>query len=228
MEQQQAEVDHLPSLVIIGRCCVVWAEQLRQQAPELLLAAFNAVVQQQQLQLEEDELTAQAEEQGGVLYYGAVWTPSAATVCLPCKVEGDEDPTLPPCGLEELVAAVSSWVGCVTQPWVQAALAAAAGVDLEQYMQQLEALVAAQQAVRQEGVSDASLAALVQQLQATGVMLSNIPMPHFCNNPACVNIRGPTEVQGAAASVQGAALPATVGGSVSGRPGSSTSQCARQ
>jgi hypothetical protein len=35
----------------------------------------------------------------------------------------------------------------------------------------------------------------VQQLQATGGMLCNIAVPHFCNNPACWNISGATEVQ---------------------------------
>ena len=90
---------------------------------------------------------------------------------------------------------VASWMGGVTSPGVHAALAAADGGDLQQFRQQLEALSAAQAAVRQEGFTEASLAALVQQLQATGLMLSSIAVPHFCNNPACVNISGPTEVQ---------------------------------
>ena len=79
--------------------------------------------------------------------------------------------------------------------WVHAALAAAAGGDPQQFRHQLEALSAAQQVVRQEGVTDASIAPLVQQLQATGVLLSSIAVPHFCNTPACGNISGPTEVQ---------------------------------
>jgi hypothetical protein len=119
-------------------------------------------------------------------------------VCLPCWVEGEEGPTQPPCGLEELVGTVAAWSGGVTspcrQPGVQAALAAAAGGDIQQFRQQLEALSAAQQVVRQEGLTEASLAALVQ-LQPTGVMLCSIAVPHFCNNPACVNIGGPAEVQ---------------------------------
>ena len=39
------------------------------------------------------------------------------------------------------------------------------------------------------------LAGLVQQLQETGRMLTSIAVPHFCNNPACANLSGPTEVQ---------------------------------
>jgi hypothetical protein len=71
---------------------------------------------------------------------------------------------------------------------------AAAGCTPPQLQQQLKALLSAQQET-QQGLKDASLSALVQQLQVTGAMLSNIPVQHFCNNPACGNISGPTEVQ---------------------------------
>jgi small-conductance mechanosensitive channel len=90
---------------------------------------------------------------------------------------------------------VSSWLGSVTSHVVQDALAAAAGGDPQQFRQQLQALSTALAAVQQEGVTSAPLAALVQQLQATGVMLSSIAVPQFCNNPACVNISGPSEIQ---------------------------------
>jgi hypothetical protein len=165
-------------------------------------------------------------QQGGVL-----GEHSAARVCVPKWQAGEAAATELACRLERLLAAVDSWVGGVTSPAAHATLAAAGGGDLQQFRQQLEALPTAQQAVRQEGVSDASLSALAQQLQATGVMLSSIAVPHFCNNPACVNISGPQRCswyRDAAAFVRGAASPATVGGSVSGRPGSSTSPCARR
>jgi hypothetical protein len=116
-------------------------------------------------------------------------------VCVPGGQEGGAAATDPACRLEEQVATVSSWVGGVTSPGVHAALAAAAGGDSQQFKQQLKALSSAQEAVRLEGVTDASLAALVQQLQATGVMFSSIAVPNFCSNPACVNISGPTEAQ---------------------------------
>jgi hypothetical protein len=174
-------VEYLPSLVILGRCSLAWAEQLHQQAPELLvLSASGVAVPQPQ---------RQEEQQGGLLE-----AHSAAHVCVPGWQEGTAATTTPLRRLEDLIAAVSSWLGGITSPETDAALAAAAGGDLQHFSQQLEALSAAQQVVRQEGVSDASLAALVQQLQATGVMLSRIAVPHFCNNPACVNISGPTEV----------------------------------
>jgi hypothetical protein len=35
--QDVPDVEFLPSLVLLGRCCLVWAEQLRRQAPELML-----------------------------------------------------------------------------------------------------------------------------------------------------------------------------------------------
>jgi hypothetical protein len=177
VEQQQPEVEYLPSLVILGRCCLVWAEQLRQQAPELLrLLAFGAGPLQQQQQQETVQGGVQTEH-------------SAASICIP-RLQAAA-----PCGLQQSMAAVSSWVGGLASFEAHAALAAAAGGDLQHFKQQLQALSAAQTAVLQQGVHDASLAALVQQLQATGVMLSSIAVPHFCNNPVCVNISGPTEVQ---------------------------------
>jgi hypothetical protein len=170
------EVECLPNLVLFGRSCLFWAEQLGQQTPELLLLA----VQQPQVQ----------QQQGGVQMVH-----NAARMCVPGWRAGEAAPTAVPCLLEQLVGSVISWVGCITSPAAQAALAAAAGGDLQEFRQQLEALPAAQQAMRQEGVRDASLAALVQQLQATGTMLSSVAVLRFCNNPACVTISGPTEAQ---------------------------------
>ena len=173
--QLQPEVEYLPSLVIFGRCCLVWAEQLRQQTPDLLmLLAFGAAPQQQQ----------QATVQGAVLAEH-----SAASICIPGLQPAES------CGLQQSMATVSSWMGGLTSPEAHAALAAAAGGDMQHLRQQLQALSAAQTAVLQQGVHDASLAALVEQLQVTGVMLSSVAVPDFCNNPACVNISGHTEVQ---------------------------------
>jgi hypothetical protein len=175
VKEQQPEVEYLPTLVIFGRCLLVWAAQLQQQIPELLLllGCGTGLLQQQQ---EAAHDGVQAEH-------------SAASICVPGLQP------IASCGLQRSMATVSSWVGGLTSPEAHAALAAAAGGDLQQFRQQLEALSAAQAALLQEGVRDASLTALVQQLQATGVMLSSIAVPHFCNNPACVNISGATEVQ---------------------------------
>jgi hypothetical protein len=102
--------------------------------------------------------------------------------CIPGWQAGDAAGTPPPCKLEELVASISRSVGAVVSPAAQTALAAAAGGDFQKCREQLEALSAAQAAVR-EGLISASLAVLVQQLQATGVMLCNIAVPHFLQQP---------------------------------------------
>ena len=186
---QLAEVEYLPSLVILGRCCLAWAEQLQQQSPELLqLIASGAAVPHLQQGEEGEEFTIMI-GQGGVQVEH-----SAARVCVPGWQEGAAAAGGEPCGLEDLVATVSLWVGGITSPVADATLAAAGGGSIQQFRQQLEALSAGQQVAR-AGVSDASLAALVQQLQATGVMLSGIAVPHFCNNTGCMNISAPTEMQ---------------------------------
>ena len=179
-KQQLAEAEYLPSLVLFGRCCLAWAEQLQQQAPVLLSGGRQAG-------------TASRQQGQGVVKseFGAAY------VCIPGSrfvFGAGVRPADKPCELERFTDTVSSWVGGVTSPVARSALAAAAGGDLQQLRQQLGALSAAQAAVR-EGVSEASMAALVQQLQATGEMLSGIAVPHFCNYPACGNISGPTEVR---------------------------------
>jgi hypothetical protein len=180
---QLPEVEHLPSLVLLGRCCLVWAEQLHHQSPELLLQVSVATVPEQQQQQEGEQAPL-------------VQNHCAAHVCIPEWWVGRPGWKAPPSGgLERWVAVVFSWVDSIRSHAAQAALAAAAGGDLQQFRQQLEALSAAQQAVRQEGVSEDALAALVEQMHATGVMLSSVAVPHFCNNPGCVNLTGPTEVQ---------------------------------
>jgi hypothetical protein len=174
---QQSAVDYLPSLVIFGRCCLQWADQLQQQSPGLVLWAAATA---------SGPLQHEQEWRDALLYEHSV-----ANVSIPGL--RDEAATLPGEKLESLVAVVSGWVGglgsagCVEQ-------LAAAGCSPQQLQQQLDALLAAQQAT-QQGLTDASLAVLVQQLQATGRVFCSIAVPHFCNNVACGNISGPTEVR---------------------------------
>mgnify|MGYP001807339154 CR=1 FL=1 len=96
--------------------------------------------------------------------------------------------------LECLAATVRKWVEGIPASSPADAQLTAAGCALQQLQQQLDAMLSAQLGT-QQGLTDASLAALVQQLQATGAMLSSIAVPHFCNNPACTNLSGPTEVR---------------------------------
>jgi hypothetical protein len=173
---QQPAVNYLPSLVLFGRCCLQWAEQLPQQAAGLVLLASGPLQQVRQLQgaLHVDEHSA-----------------VSACMCIPGMQQGAA--TLAGQRLESLVSALSEWVGqlesatCVEQ-------LAAAGCSPQHLRQQLYALLAAQQGT-QQGLTDVSLAALVQQLQVTGRMLCGIAVPHFCNNLGCENISGPTEVR---------------------------------
>jgi hypothetical protein len=169
---QQPTVALLPSLVIFGRCCLQWAEQLRQLAPEVLLLASGAL---------------EADQCGDAVLHGC----SAAVVCIPGLHLTAV--LIPRDSVEGLELAVSEWVGGLVAPAALAQLEAA-GCAPQLLQQQLDTLLSAQQGTEQ-GLTDASLAAFVQQLQATGVMLCNIAVPHFCNNPACGNISGPTEVQ---------------------------------
>jgi hypothetical protein len=115
----------------------------------------------------------------------------AALVCIPRLREGA--PFIIGTTLEGLVGMVLRSVGCVDSPSAQAQLAAA-GCAPQQLQEQLESLLSAQQGM-QQGLNAAPLTALVQQLRGTGGMLTSIAVPSFCNNPACGNVSGPTEVQ---------------------------------
>jgi hypothetical protein len=166
---------YLPSLVIFGRCCLQWAQQLQQQAPELLLLRLGGSEQEEQ-QRREVELHASY---------------NAALLCVPGLRSWAGNS---PCGmLESLAASVSDWVGSIEATAALAQLEAA-GCAPQQLQHRLQALLSAQQGT-QQGVTDTSLAALVRQLQKTGSRLSNIAVRHFCNNLACVNLNGPTEVR---------------------------------
>jgi uncharacterized membrane protein YgcG len=168
---QQPAASCLPSLVIFGRCLLQWAGQLQQQAPELL-------------SLGSGELSW--DQHNSTLMY----TEGAARVCIPVLRQGSA--ITPGECLESLAGTVSEWVGSIDPPALQQLTAA--GCSPQQLQQQLAALLSAQQGLRQ-GLTDVSLAALVQQLQVTGAMLSSIAVPQFCNNTACANLSGPTEVR---------------------------------
>jgi hypothetical protein len=150
---------------------MLWAEQLRQQAPELLVLTTGALRQEQQ--------GAEAE-----LHWH-----SAALVCIPGLRPGQAPP-----GdlLESLVATVWEWVGGIEAPAALAQLKAARCAP-HQLQRRLQALLSAQQGT-QQNLKEASLTALVQQLQATGKRLSSIAVRHFCHNPAYENLSGPPEV----------------------------------
>jgi hypothetical protein len=169
---QQPEVDYLPSLVIFGRCCLQWAEQLSEQTPDLLLP-FKAMPRSRRAY---------------VLHMHGAYS-----ACIGFhQQQGPEGKRVG--RMAGFTSAVSGWVGSLKSRAVLTQLEAA-GCAPQQLQQQLDALLAANQELQPGKLTEASLAALVQQLQATGGMLCNIAVPHFCNNPACGNLSGPTEAQ---------------------------------
>jgi uncharacterized membrane protein YgcG len=186
---QQPAVDYLPSLVIFGRCCLQWAEQLERQKTGLLLLAHCAEVQQEQSSSSSSRAAAVQLQQESLLY--ELHNEGPALVCIPGLRQGKSG--MPVDSMESLIDSLAQWVSGLQAPAVLSQLAAA-GCAQQQLQQQLDALLAAQQGTRQ-GLTDASLAALVQQLRMTGRMLCGIAVPHFCNNAACGNLSGPTEVR---------------------------------
>jgi hypothetical protein len=165
---KQPAMSFLPSLVLFGRCLRQWAGQLQQHAPDLLLLGPGDLQQTNE---------------------GQLYDYSAARVCIPGL--RPESTITPGQHMESLARTVREWVGGIELP--ASAQLTAAGCSPQQLQQQLDALLSAQQGT-QQGLTDASLAALVQQLQATGAMLSSIAVPPFCNNPDCTNLSGPSEV----------------------------------
>jgi hypothetical protein len=81
---------------------------------------------------------------------------------------------------------------------------AAAGYVLQLVQEQLVALsafvgdkvaAAADRAEEGAGLTHAEVLELAELLRAFGAAASSIPVPHFCNNPACDTVRGPSEAK---------------------------------
>jgi hypothetical protein len=196
---QQPAVEHLPSLVLYGRCCLQLAEHLEHLAPRLLAPSAVQQEQQQEQQQQQQESLPELHEE------------SAALVCAPGLQPAKADVRVET--TENLIDTMCRWVRALEAPALPSPLAAAgcspqqlqqqqqavltqlaaAGCAPQQLQQQLDLLLAAEQGA-EKGLTDASLAALVQQLQVTGRMLCSIAVPHFCNNPACGNLSGTTDV----------------------------------
>ena len=162
-----SSVSFLPSLVIVGRSLLEFAEQLQQLSPRLL------AVQQSQgcspLLLVGKQLSAASKQIPELASARLLWEQ-----------------------LDSWIDTVSEWLGGIDAP--AHAQLAAAGCAPQQLQQQLDALLSADQGA-QHSLTEDSIAALVQQLQATGAMLCKIAVPHFCNNAACAKLSGVTELQ---------------------------------
>jgi len=158
----------LPWLVIFGRCCLHWAQQLsqlQQQHPDLgrLL---------QQLQVPQPDVTTLLEgnpcHAAGVLLQGpqAAFLAQAAA----CKAWLSE---------EHNTAQLAA-LGHLTDPLVTL-------LDL--------VLGSAEWAVSQTDHATAAgvLRQLARHLESLGLALNNLPIAHACNNPCCSNLSGPSE-----------------------------------
>jgi len=78
----------------------------------------------------------------------------------------------------------------------ESAAISAMGLDGASILQTLEALHAAYTAVAvSDGTNTAANMQLAEQLQAAGVALTSLAVPHCCNNPSCSNVSGPAELQ---------------------------------
>jgi hypothetical protein len=81
VDPQQAEMEGLPSLVIFGRCLLLWAEQLQQLTPEVLLLVSTTDGQQQQ--------QLQQQQQQGLVHVAH----NAAHMCIPGFAKNRADAT---------------------------------------------------------------------------------------------------------------------------------------
>jgi len=165
----------LPSLVLVGRCCVLWAQHLQQAVPQLLRvhAEMGTMPPQQALK------------------YGS-FTPSAAAVialCFPLN-QGSANTAL-----QQVVTYVNNWVKV---PAVVQQLAPA-GHDTQHLPLLCQELLSARTTAAEAWFSDnfveATAMALVQQLQVTGRALAGLAVPTMCCNPSCSNITGPSDLQ---------------------------------
>jgi hypothetical protein len=136
MVQQRPDLSQLPSLVIFGRCCLFWAEQLQQQMLMLLQPGPTGNLQQ-------GELASRAQGEY-----------SAAHVCIPGSNQGAAAAGSPwlPCRLGRLLSVVTPWLDGFESRTAAADGAArepsgGGGAVSSSSARQLEALSAAQQDV---------------------------------------------------------------------------------
>jgi len=132
------------------------------------------------------------------------------------------------------------WWCCETtvlaaQDWLQlsstSAQLTAAGYSPDNLLQQLQSTAEAVGGANEaEHLPQSWVPATAQALEALGVTLNTLAIPHACNNPHCSNLSGPSELQlvgGRSATCAGCLRPATAASYASEPTGSSTSQCAR-
>jgi len=160
----------LPSLVVVGRMCSVWAQQLQQEVPTLLqqprvAAASSSSMPKAQLPQATD-------------------TFPAAAMCLIGSSQA-----LNTTDLEACIMPLQTWLA---DDRVSAQMAAD-GYTPHQLQEQLEQLLEARRAAA--GCRDqASLNDLLEKLHAVAQALNVLAVEPMCNNPGCSNVSGQTEL----------------------------------
>jgi len=160
----------LPSLVVVGRMCSIWAQQLQLEVPTLLqetaaAAASSSSVPKAQLAHDIDTLPA-------------------FSMCLVGSVQASGTTDFEVC-----IMALQKWLA---DDRVSAQMAAD-GYTPQQLQEQLEQLVEARHAAA-DGMDEASLIAFLEKLRAVAQALSVLAVEPMCNNPGCSNVSGQTEL----------------------------------
>jgi hypothetical protein len=161
-------LDLLPWAVLLGRCFLLWAQQLERDYPGLLEAQRQGGQQQTWLQVAEGGLAQ---------HFSARW-------CL-LGVPGKTFARLELC-----VHAAITWL----QDARVADRLSAAGYQPQQVLEPLTQLMAVAQAAAEDS-DPIALRALVQTLRAAGQALGCLATPVCCNNPSCSSLVGLTELQ---------------------------------
>jgi len=155
----------LPILVLFGRCCLIWAQQLQQAVPEQNLEhrSFTPFV---------DVLLW--------LCFGAIQDTAGSTTTACNRIVSQALSWLTaPAVAQQLAAA-----GYQTQQLSQLCQELSSAC-----------MTAAEAWQPSEDLTEATAMALVQQLQVTGSALAGLAVPTMCCNPSCSNITGPLDLQ---------------------------------
>jgi len=167
-------LDQLSSLVILGRCYIMFAQQLQQEGP-ILLKAQAGKQQRQPLSVVTESVTS----------FGLRNLCFTSIICL--QPAGN--------GMTQLELQVShTEIPWLQNPEVSAELTAAC-YDPQGLLTALQQLSAAGKAASASTDGEEPLKLLVKQLQAAGQALNTLPSPVSCNNPGCSSVAGPSEVQ---------------------------------
>jgi hypothetical protein len=160
----------LPWAVLYGRCCLLWAQQLEQELPQVLESQREAGGQQTWRQVV--DVLARAE----VCLTSVMWLRVGTG-----GIYGDM-------GL--CTRTHKFWL----EDRRVADRLSAAGYQPQQVLQALEQLLEARQATADSN-NPGALKALVQALQAAGQALGCLATPICCNNPCCSSVASPSELQ---------------------------------